>query len=438
MKPVLARGIGLAAITIAALIGLIATACGSNPNENVQANEYFRPAIEQQQQTAAQSGQDDAEQQSAAQSQRQSQDQAQQQSAQTQTEQDQPPQEQAEADAEQQSAQSGGNDDADAPSDPGIETADDIIRRYSSPTYGYSIELICSPFCDASSNGIDRVTFLSESGRALIGVNAVVDSGQDPEALLRETLNLPDTIQIVSRDPATMLTGEAAERIVWEEDRRATGGFLVRWQAYVTVVDQIAFIIRAGAVAEDYESLEPAFERALSTFILPLEVEARPGVYDRFGFFVRYSTADFAQEFGQPALNPPNEDSGILVLQTETALRAVLVWQALGQAFYDGDTALERTLAETLGLSGLFDLRDGDPVDGQPSRIGLMQTQIGEGTVQVRSYAWYCVDGGREFALHVLDPEDPEPIALPLLGSFRCNADTAEPNEETDAEGESP
>lgn len=433
MRPTISRPWILAALAIVALLGALASACGSNPNENVQANEYFRPAAEQQEQTAAQSQQEAPQEQQAA-AQAQDQQQPQQQSQQTAAEEDDQTQEQAQSGAEQETTQQQSDDDA--PSAPGIETADDVIRRYASPTYGYSIELICSPFCNASSNGIDRVTFLSETGRALIGVNAVVDTGQDPEVLLRAALNLPDTIEIVSRDPATMMTGEAAELIVWQEDRRATGGFLVRWQAYVTVVDQIAFIIRAGAVADDYEAMEPAFNRALSTFILPVEVDARPGVYDRFGFLVQYSTDDFAQEFGQPTNNPPNEDSGIFVLQTETALRAVLIWQTLGQAFYDGDTALERTLADALGMSGLFDLRDGVPVDGQPSRTGLMQTQIGEGDVHIRSYAWYCADGGREFVLHVLDPEDPESIALPLLDSFRCNAEAADEAEETDAGGE--
>lgn len=436
MKRPMNMKIAVAALVIAALGCLFATACGSNPNENVQANEYFRPAAEQEQQAAAQSQQEAQQGQQAAAQVEDQQQQAQQQSQQAATEEDEQTQEQAEPAAEQETTEQQSDDDADAPSAPGIETADNIIRRYASPTYGYSIELICSPFCEASSNGIDRVTFLSETGRALIAVHAVADSGQDPEILLREVLDLPDGIEIVSRDAATMMTGEAAERIVWEEDRRATGGFLVRWQAYVTVVDEIAFVIRAGAVADDYDAVEPALERALATFILPQEVNAEPGVYNRFGFSVNYSTDDFAQEFGQPTINPPNDDSGIFVLQSETALRAVLIWQAIGQAFYDGDTALERTLNEALGMSGLFDLRDGDAVDGQPSRTGLMQTQLGEGTVQIRSYAWYCVDGGREFVLHVLDPDDPESIALPLLDSFRCNAEAADESEETDAEGE--
>ena len=440
MRLVTLRTPALAALVIVAVLGLLAAACGSNPNENVQANEYFRPASEQQEQVAAQAQQEESEtQQGEAQTQAQQQAQTQAQAAQEQAEASEQAegQTEAETEAEAQSEQTQDEESqADAPSEPGIETADDIIRRYTNPSYGYSIQLVCPPFCDASSNGIDRVTFLSETGRALIGINAVLDTDQDPEALLRETLNLPENVQILSREAAMMITGEAAERIVWEEDRRATGGFLVRWQAYVTVVDGIALIVRAGAVADDYESMEPSFERALSTFILPLEVEAKPGVYDRFGFLVRYSTDDFAQEFGQPTINPPNEDAGIFVLQTETALRAVLIWQALGQAFYDGDTALERTLNESLGMSGLFDLRDGELIDGQPSRTGLMQTQIGEGTVQVRSYAWYCVEGGREFVLHVLDPEDPEAIALPLLDSFRCNAEAAEDTEATEAEGE--
>ena len=44
--------------------------------------------------------------------------------------------------------------------------------------------------------------------------------------------------------------------------------------------------------------------------------------------------------------------------------------------------------------------------------------------MKIQSFAWYCRDGGREFALHVLDPDDPESVALPLIESFRCSADS--------------
>ena len=395
---------------LVALIGaaLLLAACGSNPNEHVQSNELFRPAALSE---AATAEADSQEGQQVVQQQEQSEQPAQQQEASGEQQADEP----------EQQAEAGQSDDdqEDEPAAP-LETSDDVIRRYSNPSYGYSFELVCSPFCDPNSNGIDRVSFLSETGRALIGVDVVPDDGSDLGALVRSVAAIPDATEFSARTQTATVTGEAAERFDWDEDRRATGGFQVRWHALAVRVGDVVVLLRAGAVLEDYEAVSAALERALGSFILPLELGATPGVYQRFDFSISYDPADVAQEFGQPTSNPPSDESGIFVLQTTTALKAVLTWQTLGAAFYDGDAAIQQSLRDSLGVENVTGMSDWGEVDGQPARTGGTETQFGEGLVQIQSYAWYCPESGREFALHVLDPDDPAAVAVPLLESFRC------------------
>ena len=416
------------------LIAIVLVGCGSNPNEHVQSNEFFRPAAaaDQAEQTAVESDQqqqaEDAEAEDDAAAQAQPQEQPAQQDGQGQQEQPQ--------DSSQEATQAATDDEQDeetsspaAPAGP-IETSDDVIRRYTNPSYGYSFELICSPFCDPNSNGIDRVSFLSETGRALIGVDVVLDNGSESEALLRAALSLADNVEFESVTDVTTVTGEPAQRFVWEEDRRATGGFQVRWNVLSVSIGDVVILLRAGAVLEDYEGVSAALERALSSFILPLELTARPGRYQRFDFVIDYDTVDVSQEFGQPTSNPPSAEAGIFVLQTSNALKAVLTWQVLGEAFYDGDTAIQQSLRDSLGIENVSGQRDWGEVDGQPARTGETETQFGEGLMKIRSFAWYCRDGGREFSLHVLDPDDPESVAVPLLESFRCSAEDASDGDE--------
>ena len=416
------------AIAAASLVLLsVIVACGSSPNKHVQSNEFFRPAAEGQQQSAAADADQDQQSQSEARTQEGQSEQSgsdQQQSSQDADQTDSTENQQRSADDQSQPErdESRQTEDDDAP----IETSDDIIRRYSNPSYGYSFELICSPFCDANSNGVDRVSFLSETGRALIGVDVHLDDGSDSDALLRSTLGLTDTVEFTAREETTTVTGEPAERFDWDEDRRATGGFQVRWHALLVPIEDIVIVFRAGAVLEDYEDVAPALERALGSFILPLEITARPGRYERFDFVIAYDTEDVSQEFGQPTNNPPSDEAGIFVLQSSTALKAVLTWQVLGEAFYDGDTAIQQSLSDSLGIESVTGLADWGDVDGQAARTGETETQFGEGVMKIRSFAWYCREGGREFALHVLDQDDPESVALPLIESFRCDVDSAE------------
>ena len=347
--------VGFAVVLIAALI----VACGSNPNEHVQSNEYFRPSAsgQEQQEAVAESEQQDRQGEDEERSEEQS------------------GAEQQEAGSDGQSEQASSEDEVDEPAEQTdraeddedatpLETSEDVVRRYASPTYGYSLELICSPFCDASSMGIDRVTFRSETGRALISVEVFADEDSDSAELLRSVLSLEESVEFTEREEASTVTGEPAERFSWEEDRRATGGFHVRWHAMLIRVDELAIVLRVGSVMEDYEGVAFALERAMDSFILPVEIEGRPGLYERFDFTIAYGTEDFAQEFGQPTNAPPSSEAGIFVLQTATALKAVLTWQLLGEAFYDGDTAISQSLRDSLGIENVSGFRDGGEVDG--------------------------------------------------------------------------
>ncbi len=415
---------GFLLIAVAAFV----VSCGSNPNEHVQSNEFFRPSAsgQEQQQSAADSGQaDQAEEAREEVEQSERAEQAVDDQQDTDTESQSQPQSGQDAEPGAEAEQTEDEDQGEQ-DETSLETSEDVVRRYASPTYGYSLELICSPFCDASSTGIDRVMFRSESGRALISVEVFEDDGSDSAEFLRSILALEDNVEFTELEETSTITGEPAERFDWEEDRRATGGFHVRWHAMLIRVDDLAIVLRAGAVMEDYEGVLFALERAMESFILPLEIEGRPGLYERFDFTIAYDRADFAQEFGQPTNAPPSNEAGIFVLQTTTALKAVLTWQVLGEAFYDGDTAISQSLRDALGIENVTGFRDGGVVDGTPARTGETETQFGEGVMKIQSFAWYCRDGGREFVLHVLDPDDPESVALPLIQSFRCTIESAE------------
>ena len=417
----------LAAI-VALVVALLVVACGSNPNEHVQSNEFFRPSANSEEQQSETVAQDQSEDEAAEQDSQESEDSSEQMQDADEA-QDSETEESTEsastAEDQQEASEDEDQQDDPEPAAP-LDTSEDIVRRYSNPSYGYSFELICSPFCDPNSNGVDRVSFLSETGRALIGVDVVIDDESENEALLRSALPLGEGVEFASVSEVSTVTGEAAQRFEWEEDRRATGGFQVRWNALLVRTGGVAIVLRAGAVSDDYEGVSEALERALTSFILPLELTARPGRYERFGFVIEYDTADVSQEFGQPTNNPPSSESGIFVLQSSSALKAVLTWQVLGEAFYDGDTAIEQSLRDSLGIENVTGQADWGEVDGRPARTGETETQFGEGLMKIQSFAWYCQDGGREFSLHVLDPDDPESVALPLIAGFRCSAEESE------------
>lgn len=392
---------------------LAAAACASNPNVNVESDEYFRPAAPETAASAPAAEADDQEDQAAPA------DDPAESGQPEQAEQDAPAEQSDDADDADAVAQ---EDEAPAP----VPQAEDVVRRYRSPVYGYSFELVCPPFCDPTSNGVDEVGFGSTTQRALVAVSVyeppAAADGDAAEALLRRAGQIPDAVDVSTGREAYDVAGFPGEIFDWEDDRRATGGLLVRWRALVVPAGGLYYVVRGGAVSEDWDAVADALDRAVRTFTAPPEALAQPGLYNRFGFEIAYDVADRPQEYGQPTSNPATDAAGAFVIADESAVFAVLAWEEVGQAFFDAERAIERTLSDLLGIELGTGARDADEVDGQAAQTTITLTQIGADQVQVASWAWYCPDGGREFALHVLDADDPRAIAADLIGSFRCGA----------------
>lgn len=388
---------------------LAAAACASNPNVNVESDEYFRPPAPESA-FVAPSREASAEDQS---------DEAASADETAESQQDAVAGESGgtEADAGREEAQA----QADAPQ------AEDVVRRYRSPVYGYSFELVCPPFCDATSNGVDEVGFGSTTHRTLVAVSVYEPpasaEGDAAEALLRRAGQIPDAVDVSAEREAYNVAGFEGEAFSWEDDRRATGGLLVRWRALVVPAGGLYYVVRAGAVSEDWDAVAVAIDRAMRTFTAPPEALAQPGLYNRFGFEVAYDVANRPQEYGQPTSNPAADAAGAFVLADDSAVFAVLAWEEIGQAFFDAERAIERTLSDLLGIELGTGAREADEVDGQAAATTITVTQIGADQVQVASWAWYCPAGGREFALHVIDADDPRALAAGLLDSFRCDVE---------------
>ncbi len=411
-------------VLLAALLAvLLAAACAANPNEHIEADQYFRPPAPVSQQQSATDQQASTDQQTGQSADQQAAEQQQQSTAQDEADGDAQNEPEPTADAQ--------SDADDAPQEQQQSVppprADDVLRRYLNPSYGYSFELICPPFCDPTSNGIDRATFLADTGRALFEVRVHQPIPEDQlDDFWRNSLAVPDFVETPQRQTAAIpLLGLDGWRYDWEEDRRATGGFLVQWSATFVEIGGLLYQIRGGAVSDDYEASLPALTRALDSFIAPPQAQAAPGRYERFDFLFDYGTDYITLEYGVPTANPATFDAGIVVLQNEIALEAVLVWETIGAAFVDLDVAIERSLADALGVELQSDYRDARPVDGNDARLAFGEIPFGEGLLQIAAFAWYCPQSGREFSLHVLDGEDPEAAAQILLDSFRCETEAA-------------
>lgn len=399
-----------AAMFFLSALMLAAAACASNPNVNVESDEYFRPPAPESASVPPlrEAGAEDPNGEAPS----------------------------ADGTAEsQQDAVAGesGGTEADAGQEEGAQAqadapqAEDVVRRYRSPVYGYSFELVCPPFCDATSNGVDEVGFGSTTHRTLVAVSVYEPpasaEGDAAETLLRRAGQIPDAVDVSAEREAYDVAGFGGEAFRWEDDRRATGGLLVRWRALVVPAGGLYYVVRAGAVSEDWDAVAVAIDRAMRTFTAPPEALAQPGLYNRFGFEVAYDVANRPQEYGQPTSNPAADAAGAFVLADDSAVFAVLAWEEIGQAFFDAERAIERTLSDLLGIELGTGAREADEVDGQAAATTITVTQIGADQVQVASWAWYCPAGGREFALHVIDADDPRALAASLLDSFRCDVE---------------
>ncbi len=401
---------GLAALIF--LAALAAACAADNPNVNVESNEYFRaPAPERPEPVTATNGREEAPAQDAAE------EDADTEAAEEQAEDDSTISLDDEADSEEQSQAE--------PAPP--PQADDVVRRYRNPVYGYSFELVCPPFCNASANGVDEVGFGAADLRAVVAVSVYSppadSSGDIPQRLLRDSVNISDAVDLESaRSTLTTPNGVDAVLFEWDDDQRAVGGLRVHWKGWVAPIGGLFYVVRGGAADEDWEAAAEAVDRVLNTFSAPIEAIAEPGAYNRFDFAVAYDPADLrAAEYGQPLDNPATAAAGALVLSDAGSVVAVLAWEEIGEAFFNAERAIERTLQDLLGVELGTGAREADQIDGRDAQTTITLTTFGANQVQIASWAWYCPRQGREFSLHYIDADDPRAAADPLLASFRCS-----------------
>lgn len=397
-------------LIMGAAAALAAAACAvDNPNVNVESNEYFRPPPPERVEPITAQTDEDAEAAEA--------------------------EEPVEADdapaggdapveeAEEQDAQAEEGDAAAAPA----ARAEDIVRRYRNPVYGYSFELVCPPFCDLTSNGVDEVGFRADGLQAIVAATVLTPpaggEGDVAERLIRETLRVPEAVDLeAGRTVQRAANGVDADVFEWEEDNRAVGGIQVRWKSWIAPIGGLYYIVRGGAAIADWDAITEALDRVLDTFTAPIEAISEPGTYNRFGFQVAYDAAEFRPaEYGQPTANPATDAAGAFVLANSNSVIAVLAWEEIGAAFFDAEIAIERTLQDLLGIELGTGAREADEIDGQTAQTTITLTALGADQVQIASWAWYCPQGGREFALHYIDADDPRGAAAELIDSFRCS-----------------
>ena len=396
-----------------AIAALAAAACGGDPNE-LEADQFVRspaPGADRDRSTDEGAGQQDAEGQAgqgAAEDQARSQD-------------EQPARE------DRDGSDTAGSDENEEDE---IDLADDIVRRYLSDHYGYSLELVCEPFCDATSTGIDRVGFLASDGRALINITVrPADAGAPEfealEAQWRLVTSVPEFAEIVDRQRTVLVSDGVTEvlRLSWIADRRATGGFLERWLSLIAQVGPIRYYINAGAVQETFDDVEPVLVQALDTFLPRADPPGVPGRYTRWDFVFNYDTNGVTGELGN-ATPVPSFDSGVFLQQTaEGALQLLLIWETISAALFDPDQAITDSLTGGIEATEDGPRRNATIGDGITTRLSLASSDAQGQETRIATYAWYCEDGGRSFVLQSFHAEDPQGQVAQTLEEFQCTGD---------------
>ena len=399
-------------VVLFALAALALVACGGNPNENIESNEFARPSAA----AFPTQPRDDAEETQAV---------------------DETDSSATEDDAGEQASDASDGVATDDPSpaseelDDEIELADDIVRRYLNEAYGYSLELVCGSFCDATSNGLDRVGFLSEDRTALINIEVVrVDPGEPPgleelEALWQSRNVDNGSFTVLEREVTTLPSDGVSPAVLfeWTIDRRATGGFLEHYRSMIAVVGPIAYLLNAGSIDDNFQTHKPSLDRALDTFLARQTPSSLPGVFSRWEFSLPYDAMVFSGELGNRAPTP-SFDSGVFIQQTDGGqVQILLIWDSISQALFDPDVAIDDALARTVGIE-VDELQRGDAsVDGVQARFAVASSVDQAGAPsQIAVYAWYCGDSGRSFVLQSFDEADPLAVLDDALSGFRCSA----------------
>lgn len=257
---------GLAALL---LFSLAAACAADNPNINVESNEYFRaPAPERPEPVTATNDQEEAPAQ---------------QDAAEEGDEAEAAEQQAEDDSTISIDDEDGSEEQSQAEPAPAPQADDVVRRYRNPVYGYSFELVCPPFCNASANGIDEVGFGAADLRAVVAVSVYrppADSAGDiPQQLIREAVNISDAVDLESaRSTLTTPNGVDAVLFEWDDDQRAVGGLRVHWKGWVAPIGGLFYVVRGGAADDDWDAAANAVDRVLNTFSAPIEEIGRAHV----------------------------------------------------------------------------------------------------------------------------------------------------------------
>ena len=398
------RRLGIAA---AALLAFGAVACGGNPNEDIDADLFIRPATSSVQETEGPEGTDGTIGQDGGRGERGNGD-------------------SADADAEPSTTDL-------VPIEDEIDLAEDIVRRYLNEVYGYSFELVCDPFCNVSSAGIDRVGFLTDDGQALINIAARGAEGTAPpnfaalEEIWRSQTVGAAAIAIVGRDEKLLPSDgvSPALQLDWEIDRRATGGFQERWRTLISQIGPIVYFINAGSVADVFADVELALQQSLDSFIARQDPPSVPGTYSRWEFRLPYDVDSFNGELGLLS-SLPNFDSGVFLQQSAGGRpELVLTWEIESEESFDPAATIDTILSNTVG-DGIEEVARGEFALGAEEltgRFALTRAQDATGDEQeIGLFAWYCPSSGRSFILQSFSVEDAQARAQPSLDDFRCLA----------------
>ena len=407
-RPTRSTLLGLAGLL--ALVALIAAAC-SVSNDDIEADQFIRAAGPGNADTASDNAPDDTA--------------------------DDDPQDSREDPATDDQAGDASDaatttDDDDATTtttdddDQGPVLADDIVRRYRNPAYGYSLELVCGPFCDITAGGIDRIGFNSDTDPTAINVTARAAAAgttlDDLQVVWQAETIGARTPNILARQEVSLAADGSTPALIidWDVDQRATGGAIERWRSLITLVGPIAYFVNAGAIAEAFDGLEPVLQQSLDSFLAIPNPDSVPGNYTRFGFAVLYEVGGFIGELPLAAVaNQPTADGGRFFAQDDQGtLLYILTWESLSQAIYNADAAVDAESQPPGAIAVVEDARDDFELSaGIIGRAGsFTATDAGGNSVSLRVFSWYCEQGGRSFTLQSLSAEERPAV----LDGFRC------------------
>ena len=321
--------------------------------------------------------------------------------------------------------------DSEPPLDPDdIDLAEDIVRRYQNATYGYSLELICEPFCNVNSAGIDQVGFRSDTIRALITIAVRAADEENPPALAeleeiwRRERELDESFAILEREEIVLAADGVSPALIldWEFDRTSAGGVQERWRSLIVQVGPIAYFVNAGSIAESFTEVEPFFQQSLDSFLARRNPASAPGLYSKWEFVFPYNLDSFNGELGNPG-RLPSFEAGLFFQQAGTGqTELVLAWDTVSEDVFDPEAALTEALAPPQDAQieerERSDLTAGEDITG---RFAIATLTDAEGvSSEVGVFVWYCRSRGRSFVLQSFSAENAQAQAQPSLDAFRC------------------